>query len=101
MFDFFFKLKYSKEQGQRCDQRETTDFHTSDESLLYWWKYFEKKPIFFWNYSDFVAEIEIDISDRGNEIIDIYKQNPANIVHYMALNLKKVLESSYYSSLLN
>ena len=85
---------------QKCEQQEITTIRTSNESHLYWKKHFHKIPLYFRIYADFECNNEIDNSLIGEKISNIYKQNPVCNGYYIVSELNDVLQSGYYSSLI-
>ena len=66
-------LKLHKPKFEIIDM---TTIRTSDESHIYWKKYFHRNPFYFRIYADFEADIEQGNSSIGNKTIEIHKQNP-------------------------
>ena len=82
----------------KCSQQEITSNRTSNESHIYWKKYFHKIPLYFRIYADFEFNNEIDNSNMGKKTINIYKQNPVCNGYYIISKLNDVLKSGYYHS---
>ena len=82
----------------KCQQQEITSIRTSNESHIYWKKYFHKIPLYFRIYADFECNNEIDNSNMGNKTTNIYKQNAVCNGYYIISELNDVLKSGYYHS---
>ena len=82
----------------KCNQQEITSIRTSNESHIYWKKYFHKLPIYFRVYADFECNNETDNSNMGNKTINIYKQTPVCNGYYIVSGINDVLKSGYYHS---
>ena len=85
-------------QKQRCGKQRTAAFKTSNESHLYWKKYFQYFPLFIRVYADFETDNKVDIYSVGNKTTDNYKQNRVCNGYYIVSVLHDVLESGYYES---
>ena len=83
---------------QKCGDDNITTIKTSNESHLYWKKYFHKNPIYFRIYADFEADNQKDDSVVGNKTTNIYKQNPVLNGYYILSELEDILKSKYYQS---
>ena len=62
--------------NQRCNEQNITSFKTSNETHLYWRKYFHKNLLYFRSYADFEADNEIDNSSIGNKTTNLFSRNP-------------------------
>ena len=70
--------KFLNKHKFKCQQQEITSIRTSNESHIYWKKYFHKIPLYFRIYADFECDNEIgNDSIMGNKTTNIYKQNPS------------------------
>ena len=87
-----FKYKPNNENN------DITLIKTSPESHIYWKKHFHKNPLYFRIYADFEADNEIDNSSIGNQITNIYKQNPMLNGYRLESELKDLLQSGYFES---
>ena len=84
---------------EKCGDDNICTIRTSNESHLYWKKYFHKNPLYFRIYADFEADNEKDNSKIGNKTIIIYKHNPVLNAYYLISELEDVLESGYTNPL--
>ena len=82
----------------KCGQQEITSIRTSNESHIYWKKYFHKLPIYFRVYADFECNNELNNFNMGNKTTNIYKQKAVCNGYYIVSELNEVLKSGYYSS---
>ena len=82
----------------KCENNDITSIKTSNESHLFWKKYFHKNPLYFRIYADFEADNEKDDSIIGNKTTNIYKQNPILNGYHIVSELEDVLKSDYYQS---
>ena len=89
----YSRQNVSIKHQQGYSQQEKTSVKTSNESHLYWKKYFHKKPISLRIYADFEVDSEIDNSNIGNETIYIYKQNPVRNGCFIKSELNDVHKS--------
>ena len=78
---------------QQCDQEEVTSIKTSNESHLYFEKYFQNNPVIFMIYAYLVADNEKDISNRGDKATNINMQNPVCNCYYIVSELNDILKS--------
>ena len=83
---------------QKCGNDNITVIRTSNESNLYWKKYFHKNPLYFRVYADFEADNEKDNSIIGNKTTNIYKQNPVLNGYHTVSELDEVLKNGYHKS---
>ena len=79
-------------------QEITSSIRTSNESHIYWKKYFHKIPLYFRIYADFECNNEIDNSNMGNKTTNIYNQNAVCNGYYIVSELNDILKSGYYHS---
>ena len=82
----------------KCENNDITSIKTSNESHLFWKKYFHKNPLYFRIYADFEADNEKDNSIVGNKTTNIYKQNPVLNGYHIVSELEDVLKSDDYKS---
>ena len=82
----------------KCENNDITSIKTSNESHLFWKKYFHKNPLYFRIYADFEADNEKDDSIVGNKTTNIYKQNPILNGYHIVSELEDILKSDYYKS---
>ena len=82
----------------KCENNDITSIKTSNESHLFWKKYFHKNPLNFRIYADFEADNEKDNSIVGNKTTNIYKQNPILNGYHIISELEDVLKSDYHQS---
>ena len=83
---------------EKCGDDNICTIRTSNESHLYWKKYFYKNPLYFRKIADFEADNEEDNSKVGDKTTNIYKQKPVLNGYYIISELEDVLESRYYES---
>ena len=82
----------------KCENNDITSIKTSNESHLFWKKYFHKNLLYFRIYADFEADNEKDNTCIGNKTINIYKQNPVLNGYHIVSELEDILKSDYYKS---
>ena len=83
---------------EKCGDDSICTIRTSNESHLYWKKYFHKNPLYFRIIADFEADNEIDDSKIGDKTTNIYKQKPVLNGYNIISELNDVLKSGYYES---
>ena len=59
----------------KCKQQEITSIRTSNESHIYWKKYFHKIPLYFRVYGDFECNNELNNSNMGNKQLTFIMKN--------------------------
>ena len=82
----------------KCQQQEITSIRTSNESHIYWKKYFHKLPLYFKIYADFECNNELNNSNMGNKTTNIYHQKAVCNGYYIVSELNDVLKSGYHHS---
>ena len=83
---------------QKCGQQEITSRKLDDESHNNWKDHFRMNPFYFRVIFVFEADKEIDKSNIGNKISNIYEQNHVCSDYYILSELYYFLKSGYYES---
>ena len=83
---------------QKCGDDNITTIKTSNESQIYWKKYFDRNLLYFRIYADFEADNEIDNSNKDNKTTNIYKHYPILNGYELISELEDVLKSGYHKS---
>ena len=60
---------------QKCEQRELTSIKVSNESHIFWIKYFHNDALYFSTYVDVKADNESIISNMGSKTSEFSKQD--------------------------
>ena len=81
----------------KCEKQEVISIKTSNESHIYWRKYFHKIPLYFRIYSESTCDNQINYSNIRNKTPNIYHQITICNGYYIISELNDVLQSGLIS----